>query len=187
MYISQLTQSMPPPATYKSEIGSQSTMCQVHTGSYVSPLAPGKTDYNACHPRKTTTYILHVVPITTHTHDRRKSIGKMKQKIEKKIKGRKEKTRKLIVGRIDFTVFVIFLGAVVVREYSAVLLYGSPKSVDGSVLRAFPASIAFFARDKPSPKRDCGVRLYPTAAIATFVALRSAESRQSNFRRSRCC
>ena len=24
----------------------------------------------------TTTYILHVVPITTHTHDRRRSIGK---------------------------------------------------------------------------------------------------------------
>ena len=56
-------------------------MCQVHTGAYVSLLAPGKTDYTACHPRKTTrtTYILHVVPITTHTHDRRKSIGKKKQ------------------------------------------------------------------------------------------------------------
>ena len=33
-------------------------------------------NYTACHPRKTTTYIFHVVPITTHTHDRRKSIGK---------------------------------------------------------------------------------------------------------------
>ena len=32
--ISQLTQFMPPPETYKSEIGSQSTMCQVHTGAY---------------------------------------------------------------------------------------------------------------------------------------------------------
>ena len=48
------------PETYKSEIGSQPTMCQVHTGAYVSLLAPGKTDYTACHPRKTTTYILHV-------------------------------------------------------------------------------------------------------------------------------
>ena len=28
-HISQLTQFMPPPETYKSEIGSQSTMCQV--------------------------------------------------------------------------------------------------------------------------------------------------------------
>ena len=74
--ISQLTQFMPPPETYKSEIGSQSTMCQVHTGTYVSLLAPGKTDYTACHPRKTTTCILHVVPITTHTHDRPKSIRK---------------------------------------------------------------------------------------------------------------
>ena len=41
---------MPPPETYKSEIGSQSTMCQVHTGAYVSLLAPGKS----CHPGKTT-------------------------------------------------------------------------------------------------------------------------------------
>ena len=44
-------------------------MCQVHTGAYVSLLAPGKTDYTACHPRKTTTYILHVESITTHTHN----------------------------------------------------------------------------------------------------------------------
>ena len=67
-------------------------MCKVHTGAYVSLLAPGKTNYTACHPRKTTMYILHVVPITTHTHDRRKSIGKKKQRKEKKIKQRKEKT-----------------------------------------------------------------------------------------------
>ena len=60
-HISQLTQFMPPTETYKSEIGSQSTMCQVYTGAYVSLRARGKTDYTACHPRKTTTYILHVV------------------------------------------------------------------------------------------------------------------------------
>ena len=36
---------MLPPETYKSEIGSQPTMCQVHIGAYVSLLAPGKTDY----------------------------------------------------------------------------------------------------------------------------------------------
>ena len=30
-HISQLTQFMPPPETYKSEIGSQSTMCHVYT------------------------------------------------------------------------------------------------------------------------------------------------------------
>ena len=69
-------------------------MCQVHTGAYVSLLASRKTDYTACHSRKTTTYILHVVPITTHTHDRRKSIGKKKQRKEKKIKESKERTRK---------------------------------------------------------------------------------------------
>ena len=78
-HISQLTQFMPPPETYKSEIGSRSTMCQVQAGAYVSLLAPGKTKYTACHPRKTTTYVLHVVSITTHAHDRRKSIVKKKQ------------------------------------------------------------------------------------------------------------
>ena len=69
-------------------------MCQIHTGAYVSLLAPGKTDYNACHPRKTTTYILHVVPITTHTHDRRSSIGKKKQRTNNKRKGKEIKEKK---------------------------------------------------------------------------------------------
>ena len=54
-HISQLTQFMPPPETYKSEIGSQSTMCQVHAGAYVSLFTPGETNYSDCHPRKTTT------------------------------------------------------------------------------------------------------------------------------------
>ena len=89
-HISQLTQVMPPPETHKSEIGSQSTMCQVHTGAYVSLLTPGETDHTACHPRKTITYILHIVSITTHTHERRKSIGEKKQIKKKKIKERKE-------------------------------------------------------------------------------------------------
>ena len=43
-HISQLTQFMPPPEAYKSEIGSQSTMCQVHAGAYVSLLTPGETN-----------------------------------------------------------------------------------------------------------------------------------------------
>ena len=41
-HISQLTQFMPPLETYKSEIGSQLTICQVYTGAYVSLLAPEK-------------------------------------------------------------------------------------------------------------------------------------------------
>ena len=68
-------------------------MCQVHTGAYVSLFAPGKTDYTACHPRKTTTCILHVVPITMHTHDRHKSIEKRNQRKEKR-KEKKEEKRK---------------------------------------------------------------------------------------------
>ena len=66
-------------------------MCQVHTGAYVSLLAPGKNDYTVCHPRKTTTYILNVVPITTHTHVRLKSIGKKKQRKRKEEKRKEEK------------------------------------------------------------------------------------------------
>ena len=72
-------------------------MCQAYAGAYVSLLAPGKTDYAACHPSKTTTYISHVVPITPHTHDRRKSIGKKETKKRKERKDKKainEKERK---------------------------------------------------------------------------------------------
>ena len=69
-------------------------MLEVYTGAYVSLLTPGETDYSDCHPRKTTTYILHVVSITTHTYDRHTSIGEKKQIKEKKIKERKEKRRK---------------------------------------------------------------------------------------------
>ena len=68
-------------------------MCQVHAGAYVSLLAPGKTDYTACHPIKTSAYILHVVLIITHTHDRRKSVGEKKHEKKTRIKERKEKTR----------------------------------------------------------------------------------------------
>ena len=91
-HISQLTQFMPPSETDKSETGSQLTMCQVYTGAYVSLLASGKSDYTVCHPRKTT-YILHVVPITTHTHDRRKSIGTKETKKRKQDKGKKRKEK----------------------------------------------------------------------------------------------
>ena len=69
-------------------------MCQVHAGAYVSLLTPGETNYSDCHPRKTTTYILHVVSITTHTHDMRKSIGENKQRKEKKRKEKKKRQRK---------------------------------------------------------------------------------------------
>ena len=94
-HISQLTQFMPPPETYKkSEIGSQSTICQVQAGAYVSLLTPGETKYSDCHPRKITTYILHVVFITAHTHDRRKSIGEKETKKRKEDKGKEIKEKK---------------------------------------------------------------------------------------------
>ena len=93
-HMSQLTQFMPPPETYKSEIGSQSTMCQVQAGAYVSLLTPGETKYSDCHPSETTTYILHVVSITTHTHDRHKSIGEKETKKRKEDRGKERKEKK---------------------------------------------------------------------------------------------
>ena len=70
-------------------------MCQVYTWcTYASSLAPGKTDCTACHPRETTTYTLHVVFMTTHTHGRRKPIGKKEQRTNKKKTERKKKRRK---------------------------------------------------------------------------------------------
>ena len=71
-------------------------MCQVQAGACVSLLTPGETKYSDCHPRKTTTYILNVVSITTHTHDRRRSIGEKETKKRKEDKGKltKRKTKK---------------------------------------------------------------------------------------------
>ena len=64
----------------------------MHTPNY---LRLEKNDqYTACHPRYTTSYILRVVPITTPTHDRRKSVGKKNKEKKKKIKGRKGKKAK---------------------------------------------------------------------------------------------
>ena len=83
---------MPPPETYeKSEIGSQPTMCQVHTGAYASLLTPGKTDYlhTAC-PRKTTTYILHV-PGSTYYYAYARLTSSQFEK-ERKKKKESEKT-----------------------------------------------------------------------------------------------
>ena len=82
----------------------------------------------------------------------------------------------LVVSRVDFIVFVLFLEAVGVREYhTSVLLYGDRKPVGSSVLRAFTASNACFARNEPS-SRVGGVGLEPKAAKATFVTLHSAET-----------
>ena len=108
-HISQPTQFMPPPERYKSEIGSLSTMCQIQAGAYVSLLTPGETKYSDCHPRKTTTtYILHVVSITTHTHERHKSIGEKETKKRKEDKGKERKEKKktknyahLVVSRLE--------------------------------------------------------------------------------------
>ena len=67
-----------------------------------------------------------------------------------------------------------------------ILLYGNPMSAGSSVLRAFSTSNACFTCDEPSSKRVCGVGLGPKAAKATFAALHSAESHESDSKRRRC-
>ena len=59
----------------------------------------------------------------------------------------------LIVSRVDFIVFVLFLEAVGVREYCCMAL----ENRLAAVLRAFFASNACFTRDEPSSKRVGGV------------------------------
>ena len=87
-HILQLTQFMPPPETYKSEIGSQSTMCQVQAGAYVSLPTPRETKYSDCHPRKTTTYIYIYISLRICTTGI-SQLEKSKQRRGKKIKERK--------------------------------------------------------------------------------------------------
>ena len=74
-------------------------MCQVHTGTYVLILAPENTDYIACHPEKTTTYILHVVSITTHTHVRLSPIGKKKRKEKNRKEQKRQEEEEATKGR----------------------------------------------------------------------------------------
>ena len=75
-------------------------MCQVHTGAYVSLLAPGKTDYTACHPGKTTRYQVYITRSTHHYEYARqtrvnwKKENKYLVKYNNKIKERKGKKRK---------------------------------------------------------------------------------------------
>ena len=71
------------------------TMSQVHTGACGSLLAPEKAECTARHPRKTTTCILHVEPVTTHTTDA-SQLDKKKQRKEDKGKNREESKKRKI-------------------------------------------------------------------------------------------
>ena len=78
---------------YKSEIESQPTICQVHTGAYVHTRGC-KNRLHRLHPEKTTTYTLRAVPITTHAHIRLKSIGKKRRKEKKRQKNEKKEKKR---------------------------------------------------------------------------------------------
>ena len=61
-------------------------MCQVHTGAYISLLPLAKIYYTSCHSRKTTTYIVHVVPLDRHAHVKRMPNATKKRNKENMIK-----------------------------------------------------------------------------------------------------
>ena len=73
-------------------------MCQVHTGAYVSLLAPRKTDYTACHPRKITTYLVYITRSIFHYAYARQTQVNWKKEIKKrkedKVKESKDKEAK---------------------------------------------------------------------------------------------
>ena len=84
----------------------------------------------------------------------------------------------LIVGRVDFIFFLLFLEGALPRGgwCEGVLLYDNRKSVGSSVLRAFFKNNACFAHDEPSSNRVGGVGL--SRKPPTLVALHSAERRE---------
>ena len=92
--ILQLTQFMPPPETYKSEIGSSLRCAGSMSGAYVSLLAPGKTDYTACHPRKTNTYITRSINHYAYARQTQVKWKKNKEQIRRERKGKEKKRRK---------------------------------------------------------------------------------------------
>ena len=81
-------------------------MCQVHTCAYVSLLTSGETHSTACHPRKTTTYIItrsiyhQAYARQTQVNWRKetkkitKDKGKERKEKDKKSKKRQDKKRK---------------------------------------------------------------------------------------------
>ena len=94
-HISQLTQFMPPPETYKkSEIGSSLRCAGSMSGAYVSLLAPGKTAYTACHPRKTNTYITRSINHYAYARQTQVKWKKKQRTNNKKRKERRKKRRK---------------------------------------------------------------------------------------------
>ena len=80
---------MPPSETYKSEIGSQPTMCQVHTDAYVSLLAPGKTTI----PLATQERLPRIVRRSTYHYAYARQTQVNWKKETNKIKNNKEKAR----------------------------------------------------------------------------------------------
>ena len=92
--MSQLTQFMPPPETYDSEIGSQPTMCQVCTGAYAS-LHSRLKNRLYCLPPKKDYHVYISRSIYHYVYARQTQVNwKKRNKEHKKRKERKEKRRK---------------------------------------------------------------------------------------------
>ena len=81
---------MPPPETYKSEIESQPTICQVHNGAYVSLLALEKpTTVYRLPPKKD--YHVYIARSTYHYAYARQTQVNWKKRNKEKIRKMKER------------------------------------------------------------------------------------------------
>ena len=63
-------------------------------GAYVLLLAPGKTDYTASHPSKTTTYILHVYTYYLSLRIRTTDASQLETRNEEQLRKRRKKKEK---------------------------------------------------------------------------------------------
>ena len=60
-------------------------MCQIHTGAYVSVLAPEKPTIPLCHPGNTTAYLVYITRSTYHfAYARQTQINWKKETKERK-------------------------------------------------------------------------------------------------------
>ena len=90
----------------------------------------------------------------------------------------------LIVSRVPFYGFVLFLEAVGVREYWCM---AAASRLEACLPRAFSASNPCFTRDEPSPKRVVGVGFrQKTPTLSSWRCTQPRAIRQSYSKRSRC-
>ena len=78
-------------------------MCQVHSGAYVSLLAPGKTDYNRLPPRKD--YHVYITRSTYHYAYARQTQVKLKKE-KKTLHGLSDQDLVIMTTLLQYTILL---------------------------------------------------------------------------------